>query len=464
MNDGRIETTILSNLIHNDEYARKVVPFLKPDYFSNPVERQVYEHIDAFIMKYNNMPSKESLLIEVGSQNLLEKVHKEAVEIIGSLNKSEQLTVPWLIDQTEKFCQSQALYNALIKSVDIYKGTATQGRGEIPEILREALSVSFDTQVGHEYLADVESRYEFYHTKKRKIPFDIDILNRITEGGVEDKTLNVIVAGIGVGKTFTLAHLAAAYLMLGKNVLYITLEMSQEKIAERIDANLMNVSLPDLKVMHQKAFKKRMESINARTQGRLFIKEFPSAAAHVGHFRNLLNELGLKKGFAPDVVLIDYLNICASVRSRNSSDLYQHIKAIAEEIRGLAVERKLPIWSAAQFNREGIKSTDPEMTDTAESMGLPATCDLLLALVSSKTLMDKGLILGKQLKNRYGDFNKNTRFVIGMDRAHFRLHDAPDDEQTGIIDDVSDAPVMDSTPAGKILLEDFGFPVDKDDE
>ena len=433
----RIETTILRNLIFNEEYSRKVIPFIEPDYFEQKSEKIVFEEISQFIVKYGSAITIEALSIESENRtDLTETEVKEVRDIIGYLNDSPT-DQQWLIDTTEKWCRDRAIYLALMESIALADGQdEKKGRDAIPNILSDALAVSFDTHIGHDYLSDYEERYESYHRKEDKIPFDLEFFNKITKGGLPNKTLNIALAGTGVGKSLFMCHLASSVLLEGKNVLYITLEMAEEKIAERIDANLLNVNIQDITDLPRKIFETKVTKLTEKTQGTLIIKEYPTAAAHSGHFKSLLNELALKKSFKPDIIFIDYLNICASSRYRAGSNVnsYSYIKAIAEELRGLAVESNLPIVSATQTTRSGFGSSDVDLTDTSESFGLPATADLMFALISTEELEGLNQIMIKQLKNRYNDPTIFKRFVVGIDRAKMRLYDCEQSAQEDIVD------------------------------
>lgn len=451
----KIEQVIFANLINNEEYARQSLPHIKPEYFQDNVERKIYNLIDSYVDKYNSIPSKEALLIDLSNtEGLSEDQFTSATNIVQSLNKPDDKTIDWIIDQTEKFCQDKAIYNAIMDSIKILddkKGVLS--KGSIPELLNEALAVSFDNNIGHDFLESAEQRFEFYHRKEERIPFDIDYLNKITKGGLPRKTLNIALAGTNVGKSLFMCHCAAANLMDKRNVLYITLEMAEERIAERIDANLLNVSLDDLVDLSKEAFTKLVDKVKSKTQGRLIIKEYPTASAGAANFRHLLNELRLKKNFIPDIIYIDYLNLCTSSRLKANSNAnsYTIIKSIAEELRGLAVEFNVPIFSATQTTRSGFGNSDVEITDTSESFGLPATCDLMIALIASDELNQLNQILVKQLKNRYSDVTNHKRFVVGIDRAKMRLYDTEMSAQDGLVDD---SPIMDNTPTGQRLTND----------
>ena len=445
----KLERTVLSNLIHNEDYARKVIPFLKLEYFDVRAEEIICQEIIDFIAKYNKLITQEVLSLEIQNrEDLTETEFKEISEIIPTLNGAD-INHDWLVDATEKWCRDRAIYLALMESIKIADGQDDKkGRDAIPNILSEALGVSFDNHVGHDYLEDFEQRYESYHRKEDRIPFDLDFFNRITKGGIPSKTLNVALAGTGVGKSLFMCHMAAATLLQGKNVLYITLEMAEERIAERIDANLLDVNIKDIVDLPRVMFENKVTNIAKKTQGTLIIKEYPTAAAHTGHFKALLNELALKKSFSPDIIFIDYLNICASSRYRAnaSSSSYSYIKAIAEDLRGLAVEFNLPIVSATQTTRAGYSNSDVDITDTSESFGLPATADLMFALISTDELEEINQIMVKQLKNRYNDPTINKRFVVGIDRAKMRLFDVEQNRGGELIDS---GQIEDSNPKDK---------------
>jgi len=437
----RIETTILQNLIYNEEYSRKVIPFIKPDYYENKSERVVFEQISEFIVKYGSAITIEALNIEVSNRvDLTETELKEVSELSGLLTDTP-VDYQWLMDTTEKWCRDRAIYLALMESIALADGEDDKkGRDAIPSILSDALAVSFDNHIGHDYLEDYEERYDLYHRKEERIQFDLDFFNKITKGGVPNKTLNIALAGTGVGKSLFMCHVASSVLLQGKNVLYITLEMAEEKIAERIDANLLNVNIQNITELPKPMFDKKVDGIAKKTQGTLIIKEYPTASAHSGHFKALLNELSLKKSFKPDIIFIDYLNICASSRYSKTANVnsYSYIKAIAEELRGLAVETNVPIVSATQTTRSGFGSSDVDLTDTSESFGLPATADLMFALISTEELEGLGQIMVKQLKNRYNDPTYNRRFVIGVDRTKMRLYDCEQQAQDDLLDSGQD--------------------------
>jgi len=433
----RIETTILRNLIFNEEYSRKVIPFIRSDYFEQRTEKIIFEEIVEFITKYDSAITIEALNIETENRSdLTETEIKEVRDINNSLTESV-VDGQWLLDTTEKWCRDRAIYLALMESIHIADGEdEKKNRDAIPSILSDALAVSFDNNIGHDYLNDYEKRYDIYHRKEDLIPFDLEYFNKITKGGIPNKTLNIALAGTGVGKSLFMCHVAASILLQGKNVLYITLEMAEEKIAERIDANLLNVPIQDIVELPQMMFDKKVNAIAKKTQGTLIIKEYPTASAHSGHFKSLLQELALKKSFKPDIIFIDYLNICASSRYRQNASVnsYSFIKAIAEELRGLAVEANLPIVSATQTTRSGFASSDVDLTDTSESFGLPATADLMFALISTEELEGLNQIMVKQLKNRYNDPTVFKRFVVGIDRAKMRLYDCEQKAQDDILD------------------------------
>jgi replicative DNA helicase len=449
----RLETTILRNLLSDEYYTRKVMPFLMSDYFHDRPERLLFQQIESFITKYNSLPTTEALVIELGDDSDIGESEFEAAQsILNSFTDDYEAPVTdWLIDQTEKFCQDKAVYNAVMESIQILDGKAKQSKENIPEILSDALAISFDTHVGHDYLEDTEERFEFYHKKESHFPFDLEYFNKITNGGLVKKTLNVLMGGPGTGKTLAMCHFAAAYLTQGKNVLYVTLEMAEERISERIDANLLNVPLNDLHDLPKSIYEKKVGKIKEKTTGKLIVKEFPTAQAGVGHFRHLLNELNLKKNFAPDILIVDYINICTSSRFKPGANInsYAYIKSIAEELRGFAVEKNMPVLTATQVNREGYGSSDIGMENTAESFGLPATADLFLALITSEDLEALNQIMIKQLKNRYNDPTTNRRFVVGVDRAKMRMYDVDQSAQTGISSVDDDGPAFDKTKIGK---------------
>ena len=446
-----IERTALTQLVTNEQYARKVLPFMKKDYFSDRTERTVFEEITKFVDKYNKIPTQTSLEIEVqGRKDLNEDDYKKVVAVIQTLSSTD-VDFDWLVDTTEKFCKDKAVYNAIVEGISIIDGKdKDRGPDAIPSILTDALAVGFDNAVGHDYLVDSESRYDYYHTVEEKIPFDLEFFNKITKGGLSPKTLNIVLAGTGVGKSLFMCHVAASCLSQGKNVLYITLEMAEERIAERIDANLMNITTEDLHDLPKQMFDNKIANIIKSTSGKLIVKEYPTASAHTGHFRGLIKELAIKKSFKPDIIFIDYLNICASSRFKGAASVnsYLYIKAIAEEIRGLAVETNIPILSGTQTNRSGFSSTDIGLEDTSESFGLPATADLMFALISNEELDELNQIAVKQLKNRYNDPTVNKRFVVGIDRAKMQLFDVKLSEQDDLVDSGQEdfeTPVFDNT-------------------
>ena len=436
----KLEQTILKNLIYNEDYLRKVLPFLKPEYFTENTDRTLFTTINEFIQSYNKPPTIEAITLAVQERRNLtddqvEKCKTNLQEIRESA--SERSEIQWLTDKTEQFCQEKAIYNAVLGSISILDGKdKSREKGAIPSLLSEALAVSFDNSVGHDYLENSDERYEFYHRHEERIPFDLDYFNKITKGGLPNKTLNIALAGTGVGKSLFMCHVAAGALVQGKNVLYITMEMAEEKIAERIDANLLNVTVDDLINLPKDLYDKRISKLREKTVGKLIIKEYPTASASAIHFRTLLNELNLKKSFIPDIIFIDYLNICCSSRIKAGANVnsYTYVKAIAEELRGLAVEFRVPIVSATQTTRSGFSSSDPGLEDTSESFGLPATADLMFALISSEELEEMGQIMVKQLKNRYADPTLYKRFSLGIDRAKMRLYDVEQSAQNDIVD------------------------------
>ena len=424
-NNERIELTILRNLIFNEDYTRKTLPFINEIYFTKREEKILFQEIDSFVQKYKNLPTKESILIELGNRkDINEEEHKIVKELVTSLN-NEEVEQQWLLDTTEKFCKDRAVHNAVLDGIKILDGKDNKRTQEaIPSILADALAVSFDNHIGHDYIEDAEARFKYYHTKEKKYQFDLRYFNKITKGGVPSKTLNIALAGTGVGKSLFMCHCASAYLAQGLNVLYITLEMAEERIAERIDANLLDTTIDDLHALPKDLYDSKILKVKNKTNGQLIIKEYPTASAHSGHFRALFNELALKKSFRPDVVFIDYLNICASARFKGGNiSSYFYIKAIAEELRGLAVEFNVPIFSATQTTRTGFVSTDIGLEDTSESFGLPATADFMFALMSNEELEQLGQMKVKQLKNRYNDPAINRSFIVGVDRAKMRLYD-----------------------------------------
>ena len=432
-----IETTILKNLVHNEDYLRKVIPFLKDEYFQDNADKVVFNLIEEFVKKYNKPPTLEALDISSQNSSLTEGQFSEVSSLLKELNNKDESNNEWLIEETEKFCKDKAVYNAILASIGILDGKdKEQSKDGIPSLLQEALGVCFDSTVGHDYIENAEERYEFYHRKEKKIPFDLDLFNGITHGGLPNKTLNIVLAGTGVGKSLVMCHMASSVLSQGKNVLYITLEMAEERIAERLDANLLNVEIDQIKDLPKQMFSNRIEKISKKTTGKLVIKEYPTASAHVGHFKSLLNELYLKKQFRPNIIFIDYLNICASSRFKpgGAVNSYTYIKAIAEELRGLAVEFNLPVVSATQTTRSGYSNTDVDLTDTSESFGLPATADFMFAIISTEELEQLNQLMVKQLKNRYNDPTQHKRFMIGVDRAKMRLYDVEGSAQLNVTD------------------------------
>ena len=436
----KLEQAILTSLIYNEDYLRKVLPFLKEDYFSDRTERTLYNEITSFTETYNNSPEIAALSIAVKEKNNLtdEEVQK-CEDYLEEMSKDSnpKTEIQWLVDKTEKWCQEKAIYNAVLGSISILDGKdKNRDKGSIPKILSDALAISFDTTVGHDYLEDSDERYDFYHRREERIPFDLDCFNKITKGGLPAKTLNIALAGTGVGKSLFMCHVAAGCMVQGKNVLYITMEMAEEKIAERIDANLLNVTLDDLMGLPKDIYDKKVARVREKSTGKLIIKEYPTASASTIHFRTLLNELNLKKSFVPDIIFVDYLNICCSSRIKAGANInsYTYVKSIAEELRGLAVEYNVPIVSATQTTRSGFTSSDPGLEDTSESFGLPATADLMFALITSEDLEALGQIMVKQLKNRYNDPSYYKRFTIGVDRAKMKLYDIEQSAQVGIAD------------------------------
>jgi archaellum biogenesis ATPase FlaH len=434
---SKVENLILKNLLLEEEYVRKTLPFIKSEYFSETLERNLFNVISKYFTAYNALPTKEALEIEVGHLDTIsDDQHGQIVQLIRDID-DEKSDPQWILDSTEKWCKERAIYLALMESIKIAEGNdEKRATGAIPSILSDALAVGFDTHVGHDYLEDYEQRYDFYHTTEEKIPFDLEYFNRITKGGLPNKTLNIALAGTGVGKSLFMCHVASSVLLQSKNVLYITLEMAEEKIAERIDENLLSLDTDSLHQLPKMMFESKVQKLAAKTQGKLIIKEYPTASAHSGHFRSLINELALKKDFRPDIIFIDYLNICASSRYSKVGNVnsYSYIKAIAEELRGLAVEANVPIVSATQTTRSGFASSDVDLTDTSESFGLPATADLMFALISTEELEAMNQIMVKQLKNRYNDPTMNKRFVVGLDRSKMRLYDVEQSAQDGLTD------------------------------
>ena len=448
-----LEQQILRNLLTNETYMRKVIPFIKKEYFEG-IYRSLFIELTKITTKYNKLPTMEAFKVEIDQSDLFtEQNYTSALDILPTIFEFKPENEEWLLDKTEKWCQDRAVYLAIMESIQIIDGKHnTFTKDALPDILQNALAVCFDTNVGHDYLENVDERFAFYHEQEERIPFDLEYFNAITKGGLPNKTLNIALAGTGVGKSLFMCHVAASALSQGRNVLYITMEMAEERIAERVDANLMNVNVDQLDHMSEKMFKDRVSKIAESTQGKLIIKEYPTGAAHIGHFRALLNELKLKKKFVPEIVFIDYLNICASSRMKGMGgaiNSYSYIKAIAEEMRGLAVEFNVPIVSATQTTRSGFSNSDPGLEDTSESFGLPATADLMFALVANEEMDKLGQIMVKQLKNRYNDPNNNKRFIVGIDRSKMRLYDVAQEEQTLIEED--DIPVFEKSRAGERL-------------
>jgi replicative DNA helicase len=443
---NRLEHSILKNLIYNDSYCRKVLPFINADYFSDDTEKVVFKEVNEFVNKYKSLPTHEALVINfTESKSLTETQVRTSINLLNEIheNREDPSEEQWLIEQTEKFCQDKAIYNAIMESVSILddKNHKTS-KGEIPKLLSDALGVSFDSHIGHDYINDAEERFDFYHRVEERVRFDLDFFNKITKGGLPVKTLNIALAGTGVGKSLFMCHVAASCISQGRNVLYITLEMAEERIAERIDANLLNIDIQELHTISKQDYDRKFEVLRNKTQGKLIIKEYPTASASTLHFRSLLQDLHLKKNFKPEIIFVDYLNICSSARMKpgNSVNSYTYIKAIAEELRGLAVEFAVPIVSATQTTRSGFTNSDPGLEDTSESFGLPATADFMFALITTEELEQLGQIMVKQLKNRYSDPNNYKRFVIGIDRSKMKLYDAEPDAQNGIIDSGTDIP------------------------
>ena len=463
----RLETTILKNLIYNEEYTRKVLPFLSVNYFQEREDKILYEKINEYINQYNALPTQEALAIELDKSPLKDEEFQNSLKLLESIttNENDEANISWLLDSTEKFCQDRAIYNAVVESISILdeKGRNTRDKGSIPDILSDALSVSFDPHVGHDYFLDADERYKFYHRIEEKIPWDLEFFNRITKGGLSNKTLNIALAGTGVGKSLFMCHVAASCLSQNYNVLYITLEMAEERIAERVDANLLNISIDDLQKIPKDLYDKKIDKLKQTIKGKLIVKEYPTAAANVNHFRALLNELNLKKSFVPHIILIDYINICTSSRIKPGSNVnsYTYIKSIAEELRGLAVENAVPILSATQTTRSGFTNTDIGLEDTSESFGLPATADFMFAIISTEQMEELNQIMIKQLKNRYSDPTSNRKFVIGIDRSKMRLYDVEQVAQNELVDTgQDDEPAFDKATSGKYKNLKFeGFEV-----
>ena len=454
----RIERTILANLITNEPYVRKVLPFLKPEYFHDGSEKLVFASISEAISKYNKLPSLEQVIIDLNEKhNIPEPEFKSAVDILENLSPDVS-DIDWLVDATEKFCKDKAIYNAIADGIQIIEGKDKKRTPDaLPSLLSEALSVTFDPNVGHDYFNQADDRFEFYHRTEERIPFNLKLFDAITKGGLPSKSLNVILAGTGVGKSLFMCHMAASYLQQGKNVLYISMEMAEERIAERIDANLMNLDIGNLESLPKTMFSNKLEQIRKATSGQLIVKEYPTASAHKGHFESLLSELALKKSFKPDAIFIDYLNICASQRFKGGSNVntYMIVKAIAEELRGLAVEHNVPIITATQTTRSGYSSTDIDLTDTSESFGLPQTADLMFALISTEELEQQNQVMVKQLKNRYNDPTKYRRFLVGIDRAKMQIYDLEDSAQEDLIDNMGSR--VAPAPQSVQVVESSGF-------
>lgn len=446
------ELTILQNLVNNDEYCRKVVPFINKDFFSEEKDKVLFDLIKDHIDNYNVAPTTTSLNITIEELNISEKIHQELSETIEVLNSVDEVNQNWLVDHTETWCKDRAIYNAVLESIQIIDGNTKKDKGALPKLLQDALSVSFDNHIGHDFVDDHEERYDFYQKIEERIPFHLEKLNFITKGGLPNKTLNIALAGTGVGKSLFMCDCAASNMMMGKNVLYITMEMSEEKIAERIDANLLDVDIAKVSELSKDAFIKRIEKVQKKTTGKLIVKEYPTASANANHFRHLLQELMLKRNFIPDIIYIDYLNICASSRIKHGANVnsYTYIKSIAEELRGLAVENNLPIVSATQTTRSGYGNTDVGLEDTSESFGLPATADLMFALIATEELEELDQILIKQLKNRYNDLNAHKRFVVGIDRSKMRLYDAEENAQDDLV------PIPSTSFGSKSKSKDMG--------
>ena len=433
------ETIILSNLIQNDSYLRKVIPFLKEEYFSDRVERKMFVVIQDFVSRYNLAPNLDALNVCIDDlSGLTESEYKDAISLGREITNKvdDKQDEQWLTDTTEKFCKDKSIYNAILESIQIIDGDSQMSKNHLPKLLQDALSVSFDVNIGHDYIEDYNERYEFYHRKEDRIPFDLDFFNRITNNGTPTKTLNIVLAGTGVGKSLFMCHHAANCLTQGKSVLYITCEMAEERIAERIDANLMNMAMDDVRELPKEMYDKKIANVTNKVNGKLIIKEYPTATANVNHFRALLEELSMKKKFKPDIIFIDYLNICSAARFKNAANVnsYMYVKAIAEEMRGLAVEQKVPIFSATQTNRSGFSNTDVGLEDTSESFGLPATADFMFAIISTEELDAMNQVMVKQLKNRYNDTAVNKKFIVGINRAKMKLYDVSSVEQGDLVD------------------------------
>ena len=451
-----LDTVILVNLVRNEKYVRKVLPFIRSEYFSDGDHKYAFEQIKDYIEKYNNPPTIEAMSVA------FDRATEEQRSLLKTVFEYEQepQELQWLVDETEKFCKDKAVFNAVLEGIQIIDGKSRDKTPDaLPEMLTEALQVGFDTNVGHDFIEDADKRFDFYNRLEEKVPFDLELFNKITEGGLSNKTLNIALAGTGVGKSLFMCHMASACIANGRSVLYITLEMAEERIAERIDANLMNIPIMELKDLSKPMFQDRIQTLKDKYEGRLIVKEYPTASAHAGHFKALLNELKLKRNFHPDIIFIDYLNICTSSRFRpgSSANSYTIIKSIAEELRGLAVEQDVPIFSATQTTRGGYNSSDVDLTDTSESFGLPATADLMFAIISTEELEQLGQLMIKQLKNRYADPTRNKRFMIGVDRARMKLYDLEDSAQQAITDSNIDVPVFDRGQSSGSKYDDLKF-------
>lgn len=460
----RIERLILSHLIHNENFSRKVVPYVKAEYFEDSSEKLVFKLIQEYILKHNDLPTKQSLAIDLDQlDGIHENEYSKSSQIIDSLDKPESTDItPWLLEQSETFCQDKAIYNAVVDAIAILEGNDKKthlSKGAIPTVLSDALAVSFDPHIGHDFIEDAENRFDFYHRIEEKLEFDLEMFNKITKGGLPKKTLNICLAGTGVGKSLFMCHQAAAALSVNKNVLYVTLEMAEERIAERIDANLLDIPISQLEEIPRDMYKKKIDKLKGKTKGKIIIKEYPTASASAMHFKNLLGELKLKRNFSPDIIFIDYLNICTSSRIRAGANVnsYTYIKSIAEELRGLAVEYDVPIVSATQTTRTGFTSTDIGLEDTSESFGLPATADFMFALISSEEMEELNQMLVKQLKNRYNDPTSYRKFIVGVDRSKMRLYDVEQKAQEDIADSGQDEPLFDVSTGNRMRNKaDFG--------
>lgn len=442
------ERVIFSHLVENEDYGRKVVPFLKREYFHDHIDQVIFNVVDNYVKQYNAFPSKETIIIDLGNvNNISDETYSQARDIVNSLTPDKNSDLSWLVDRTEKFCQEKAVYNAIMASIQIIDDkTGKLSKGSIPNILSDALAISFDTNIGHDFIEDANSRFDFYHKKEEKVPFGLEYMDKITKGGLPRKTLSVVLGGTGGGKSLFMCHCAATNLTMGKNVLYITMEMAEERIAERIDANLLDISLNDLELIPKETYQKRIDKLKSKTIGKLIIKEYPTASAGSANFRHLINELRLKKNFVPDIIYVDYLNICASSRIKQSSGVnsYTYVKAIVEELRGLAVETNTVLITATQTTRSGYGSSDVDLTDTSESWGVPQTADFFIAIINNDELQSLNQVMIKQLKNRFSDMSENRRFVLGIDKSKMRLYDVEQSAQ----EDILEGPVMDKTEFG----------------